>query len=171
MAAFGIQSFAACGRTSQPSAPPNPLEQEMNVPRPVRILLGLVLVLGGIFFAALALPSTGTFLGAPRLSTGGMVALFILFFGLSALTLYLGYRLLRMKQSTDHLWSPASMAKYGGWSFVALGVWGTGCGIASLFPDFESYGQWQDIVGGLALFAFGSCWSQSRKAERGTGSS
>jgi len=151
--------------------PPNPLEREMNVPRPVRILLGLVLVLGGIFVAALALPSTRTFLGAPRLSTGGMVALFILLFGLSALMLYLGYRLLRMKESTDHLWSPASMAKYGGWSFVALGVWGIACGIASLFLDFESYGQqWQDIVGGLALSAFGYRWSQSRKAERGTGS-
>ena len=44
----------------------------------MRILLGLVLVLGGIFVAALALPSTRTFLGAPRLWTGGMVALFIL---------------------------------------------------------------------------------------------
>ena len=151
--------------------PPNPLEREMNVPRPVTILLGLVLVLGGIFFAALALPSTRTFLGAPRLSTGGMVALFILLFGLSALMLYVGYRLLRMEESTDHLWSPASMAKYGGWSFVALGVWGIGSGIASLFLDFESHGeQLQDIVGGLALSAFGYCWSQSRKAERGTGS-
>jgi hypothetical protein len=151
--------------------PPNPLEQEMNVPRPVRILLGLVLVLGGIFLTALALPSTRTFLGAPRRSTTGMAALFILLFGLGALTLYVGYRLLRMKETTDHLWSPASMAKYVGWSFVALGVWGTGCGIASLFPDFESYGQWQDIIGGLALSAFGYRWSQSRKAERGAESS
>jgi hypothetical protein len=151
--------------------PPNPLEQEMNVPRPVRILLGLVLVLGGIFLAALALPWTRTFFGASRRSNAGMVALFILLFGLSALTLYLGCRLLRMKETTDHLWSPAAMAKYGGWSFVTLGVWGTGCGIASLFPGFESYGQWQDIVGGLVLSAFGYRWSQSRKPERGTGSS
>jgi len=151
--------------------PPNPFEQEMNVPRPVTILLGLVLVLGGIFVAALVLYSTRTFLGARRPSTGGMVVLFILTFGVSALMLYVGYRLLRMKESTDRLWSPASMAKYGGWSFVALGVWGIGCGIASLFLDFESYGQqWQDIVGGLALSAFGYRWSQSRKAERGTGS-
>jgi hypothetical protein len=151
--------------------PPNPFEQEMNVPRPVTILLGLVLVLGGIFVAALVLYSTRTFLGARRPSTGGMVVLFILTFGVSALMLYVGYRLLRMKESTDRLWSPASMAKYGGWSFVALGVWGIGCGIASLFLDFESHGeQLQDIVGGLALSAFGYRWSQSRKAERGTGS-
>jgi apolipoprotein N-acyltransferase len=151
--------------------PPNPFEQEMNVPRPVTILLGLVLVLGGIFVAAFVLYSTRTFLGARRPSTGGMVVLFILTFGVSALMLHVGYRLLRMKESTDRLWSPASMAKYGGWSFVALGVWGIGCGIASLFLDFESHGeQWQDIVGGLALSAFGYRWSQSRKAERGTGS-
>jgi hypothetical protein len=151
--------------------PPNPLEQEMNVPRPVTILLGVVLILGGIFVAALVLSSTRAILGLPRHSIGGIVAFFILTFSLSALMLYVGYRLLRMKESTDHLWSPASMAKYGGWSFVALGVWGIGSGIASLFLDFESHGeQWQDIVGGLALSAFGYCWSQSRKAERGTGS-
>jgi hypothetical protein len=122
-------------------------------------------------FAALALPSTRTFLGYPRLSTGAMATIFILFLGLSALMLYLGCRLLRMKETADHLWSPASTAKYGGWSFVVLGVWGIACGIASLFPYFESYGQqWQDIVGGLVLSAFGYRWSQSRKAERGTGS-
>ena len=145
---------------------PNPLEQEMNIPRPVRVLLGLVLLLGGIFFIALALYSTETFLDVPRLAVGGIVALLVILVGLSALTLYLAYRLLRMKESTDHLWSPASTAKYGGWSLVAVGVWGIGCGIAGLFLDFESYGQHcQYIVGGLTLSAFGYRWSQSRKAE------
>jgi len=147
--------------------PPNRLEQEMNIPRPVRVLLGLVLVLGGVFFAALALYPTGAFHGAPQHAIGGIVAMIVFLVGLAALMLYLGYRLLRMKESTEYLWSPASMAKYGGWSFMALGVAGIALGIASLFVDFGSDGpQWQDIAGGLAISVFGYRWSQSRKAAR-----
>jgi len=96
------------------------IERQVNIVRPVRVLLGALVVAGAVLFALLAailLASDRTQMPSPR----GALALVLLFGALAFGFAFVGVRLISMKAATENLFSLRA-AIFAGPAVSAVGI-------------------------------------------------